>query len=174
MKFDVSLSSDPLASTIVAEEIESAELRFWVEEVFGEGRVRLHYRVNAPWDEATLIYKRHPFAQYSDNQSISILWSSVQQFYHVDVTDAVKDWVDDPGINNGIFFWGDRNRGMRIASKENSDSSHHPVIIVRMETGTKYMLGSCTGSLCNYCEPGWIQVNEIEVGVTQRIGLCKQ
>jgi len=176
MKFDMTLPEpgSALADPITSEQIESAEFRFWVEEVYGEGKVTMYHRVLGTWSEEPLI-RSLGFPPSEAATTLNMVWSSAQQFYRVDITDGVKEWVDDPGANNGLFFFAPTGRGMRIASRENTDASHRPVINVLMKSGASYMLGTCEGAFCSYCDAGWTPVNEVMAGgATQRIGLCRR
>jgi hypothetical protein len=57
-------------------------------------------------------------------------------YFDVDVTQAVKDWLNTPGSNNGIALKpADNNISVSFSSKEDTTFSQVPTIVVTLTPG---------------------------------------
>lgn len=108
-----------------ADEIASASLRIYVNQVVSAGQIAV-YVVNGPWSEATVNGRNQPTLGALVLGSIPVTGSNA--FIRIDVTPLVKSWVIGSVANNGIAILPDPSsrRAMEVYldSKENTASSH--------------------------------------------------
>ena len=93
----------PLPDGITGADIEKATLRVWVEKVGQAGDINFVI-VQSPWDESTLTAGLA--AQFPPGipvvDTLSVTSADVENYVTVDVTDAMRSWVDGTHPNNGL------------------------------------------------------------------------
>ncbi len=93
----------PLPDGITGADIEKATLRVWVEKVGQAGDINFVI-VQSPWDESTLTAGLA--AQFPPGipvvDTLSVTSADVENFVTVDVTEAMRSWVDGTHPNNGL------------------------------------------------------------------------
>jgi hypothetical protein len=93
----------PLPDGIMGADIEKATLRVWVEKVGQAGDINFVI-VQSPWDESTLTAGLA--AQFPPGipvvDTLSVTSADVENFVTVDVTEAMRSWVDGTHPNNGL------------------------------------------------------------------------
>jgi hypothetical protein len=125
-RFDLS----PLPVGITGADIEKATMRLWVEKVKQDGAINFEIVASA-WDESTLtagIAAGFP-AGIPVVDTLSVTSADEQGFVTVDVTDAVKSWVD-LGFNYGLEAIPDGVE-VEFGSKE-TDKTHEMQIEVAL------------------------------------------
>jgi hypothetical protein len=125
-KFDLS----PLPDGITGSDIEKATLRLWVKEVKQEGDIQIEI-VGSPWDELTLTAGIADLfaAGKRPAETLSITFADEDNFVTVDVTEAVRDWVDGAD-NYGLELI--PNGVKAVLSSKETDHKHEMQIEVAL------------------------------------------
>jgi hypothetical protein len=127
---------------ISSTQVQSAYLRVYVSAVTAAGGFNV-YEVTSPtgWAEGTLTYNSGGGTPtgtlITTGGPVSVPYPSGKYVYFdVDVTQALKDWLANPGANNGLALKpADNNISVSFSSKEDSTYSHDPTLVVQVTPG---------------------------------------
>ncbi len=132
LKFAIA-SHFPIGTTGAS--VNKATLRLFVNSVKAIGTFNV-YSVNNSWSESGIKNSNQPTAGQFVAGPITISQSSYQQYVEIDVTNQVKDWLDNVEPNNGLVLVSTDGLSVFFDSKENATSSHEPEIEILMATTT--------------------------------------
>lgn len=121
----VRFSLATLPDNLIGADIELATLKLWVGNLNRAGAISLH-RVLGDWDESTLTATNAPPID-SAFATIAVDREDKNNYITVDVTGAVRDWVDQTTSNDGLAIL-PSDTNIAINSKENRTTSHSPEI----------------------------------------------
>jgi hypothetical protein len=128
VKFD--LSALPVGMSGAA--ISKATLRMWVNDVNNDGKITVHV-VQGDWSEKTISANNAPGVGQAVAE-VMIRNADENHFVAIDVTDAVKGWLTNPGSNFGLALL-PVDADFSVDSKENHDTAH-PMEIEVVTVGT--------------------------------------
>jgi len=122
--------SPALPSGTQSSDIAKATLKLYVGTVTSSGALDL-YQVASPWNEKTITANTTPNLGALINSGIQIDASRKGQFLTIDVTSIVCSWLDG-APNNGIAIIAASGANVTFDSKENSQTSHEPELIITL------------------------------------------
>ena len=117
VKFDLS----PLPVGMTGADIAKATLRMWVNDVDKDGKFTVHL-LETDWSEKTVSGNAAP-AVGSAIAEVMIVDADDNHFVAIDITDAVKGWLDNPGSNFGLALV-PVDADFSVDSKESRLTSH--------------------------------------------------
>ncbi len=128
LKFDLSTLPEGVGGGDVAK----ATLRLWVNRVAGPGTFDVRVPLE-PWSEAPSPASTAPRHGETLLEEVPIGPGSLHSFVTVDLTPAVRDWIDGSRPNHGIILE-PRAPGSSFAfdSKENAAGGHEPEIEITL------------------------------------------
>lgn len=128
LKFDLD-SALPVGTTW--DQVAHATLRVFVTNTAGTGGLVSIYAAASAWDEATLKHNGapNPVGQpYTGSAYATPTWSNTDDYYTVDVTELVRDWLDtnpsEHRDNHGLIIYGASGTNLTLDSKEATTTSH--------------------------------------------------
>jgi len=129
VKFDLAVLPDGITGSGIAK----ATLKLWVSRVQGTGSLGIE-RVEEAWHEATLGAAAPPRLGSFEAEHVAVTESLRKRFLVVDVTRAVRDWIDGAAQNEGLALV-PASAGTAIVfdSKENSVGAHEPELDITLE-----------------------------------------
>jgi len=128
IRFDLSR----LPQGITGEQVNKATVRLWVSAVTHPGSFDV-VRVASSWSEDTLTGINLPLLGMTDVRNVQVAKESKDHYLVVDVTDLVRDWVNNAQMNYGIALVPVGNVSVAFDSKENSVNSHDAELDVQLE-----------------------------------------
>lgn len=134
VRFDLSM----LPGSPTGSQVAKATLKMWINRVESPGTLSV-LRVGNDWNEKDLGVDSGLTPAGIVAQGIEIGDDSERNFLLVDVTQAVRDWLDGTAANFGLALTGTSPK-LRIAfdSKENVAGGHEPELIVDLSWGESY------------------------------------
>jgi len=66
--------------------------------------------------------------------SVAMSSTFVDNWVEFDITALVQEWVDGINPNEGVILLTDNNRELKLASREDADSTHHPQLVIEYTT----------------------------------------
>jgi hypothetical protein len=142
VKFDFST----LPVTMKGDAVSKATLRMWVNDVNTEGKFTVRV-VKGPddWSEDTISANSASALELGDSiAEVMITDADEGHFVTIDVTEAVKGWLDTPGSNFGIALVPE-DVDFSVDSKENSDTAHPMELEVVANAGGEGVLQGPAG-----------------------------
>ena len=116
---------------ITEENISAAHLRLFVSKAyFKPGALSIH-AVSGPWDEETITHFNRPSHEFSPSAG-PVPIDKTNAYVTVDITNLVKDWVAGDLANNGLVIIPSNGIVARFDSKENTTTSHPPVLEIML------------------------------------------
>jgi hypothetical protein len=101
-------------------DINKATLRLFVDEVILPGNIDIH-RVTSAWDESSLTLNNSPtFNLNPFAANIAFGNSDEHKFITVDITNEVKNWIDNPTTNFGIVLLAQSGANVKFDTKHRS------------------------------------------------------
>ena len=119
IRFDLSR----LPQGITGEQINKATVRLWVSAVTQPGSLDV-VRVASSWNEDTLQGNNLPLLGITDVHNVQVSKESKNHYLVIDLTDLVRDWVNNAQMNYGIALVPAGNISAAFDSKENGTNSH--------------------------------------------------
>lgn len=119
----VGFSLQRLPANLTAEQVAKATLSIWVNKVGIAGEVEIA-QATSPWSEGTVTDSGAPSV---GSRFASVAVSKAGQWVSVDLTDAVRQWVEYPAGNFGLVISpsvGSPATTVFLDSKENTATSH--------------------------------------------------
>lgn len=130
LKFD--LSTLPTGTT--GNNVAKAVLRTWVNTLTTAGSINV-VRVTGAWAEGTITNANAP--ALGANAATAVPVTGTNSFVTVDVTALVRDWLNGVLPNNGLALVGNAaGTSVRLDSKENTLTSHEPVLEITLPGST--------------------------------------
>ena len=122
--------SPAMPSGTQSSDIAKATLKLYVGTVTSSGTLDL-YQVAGTWNEKTVTANTSPSLGALISSGIQIDANRKGQFLTIDVTSMVCNWLD--GLpNNGIAIIAGSGANVTFDSKENSQTSHEPELIITL------------------------------------------
>ncbi len=117
--------------------VAKASLKLYVNDVTTAGTFNVVY-INGTWSESTITYDLSPAlgTQIATSQEVSS--STVGDYINVDVTSAVKAWLENADPNDGLALVANSGLNATFDSKENANQSHPPeldIVFAPVTTG---------------------------------------
>ena len=131
LKFKLSPS---LPSGTVSSDISKATLKIYVGNVATPGTIDVA-QVADNWSEKTITARTAPALGDVLALGVSIDASRKGQYLLIDVTNAAKNWLDT-STNNGLALVAHDAASVTFDSKENSQTSHEPELVVALNSRT--------------------------------------
>src|SRR5215470_12985428 len=125
LKFQTSAT---LPANFHGSDVAKATLKLYVSNITSPGAIDL-YQTGGPWSEKTVTANTAPALGASIIKGVQIDLNKKGQYLIIDVTAAVRGWVDG-GANNGIVIVTGAGANVTFDSKENSQTSHEPELII--------------------------------------------
>ena len=132
VRFDV---AGTLPAGVNSSEVRKAVLRIWVNKIATAGAIDV-LMAASPWAESTVTFNTAPLGGPLIAGAVPV--ASVATFVSVDVTVAVKNWIDIPSQNNGFLITASAAQpatAVFLDSKENAATSHEPQLIIVLGGG---------------------------------------
>lgn len=129
VRFDV---AGTLPGGILSNEVRKAVLRVWVNKITTAGAIDVSSAAS-PWTELGVTLSTSPLPGALVAGAVPV--STAATFITVDVTAAVKNWVDFPAQNHGFVITASASQPSTIVfldSKENTSTSHLPQLIIML------------------------------------------
>jgi len=123
--------SPTLPADIQSADIAKANLKLYLGTVNSPGTVDV-YQVAGSWVERTLTANNAPPLSNLLVSGVSLDSSKKGQFIVIDVTTAVQQWLET-STNYGIALVAGTGTSVAFDSKENSQTSHEPELIVTLK-----------------------------------------
>ncbi len=96
------------------------------------------YAITENWDEATWLVNAS--IAYGDNEYATPRFTSALDWYEINITDLVNDWLNDNIENYGLVIIADPNtKFAEFYSKDADDQSMHPFLEIEGITATNDM-----------------------------------
>lgn len=125
VKFDLA-GTAPTGTT--GAQVARATLRLFVQDVKAAGSFDV-VRVLAPWTEDTVSAANAPALGAAVASAVPVTTAAPRTFITVDVTAAVRDWLDGALPNNGFALVPDAvGTNVAFDSKESTTTSHEAVL----------------------------------------------
>ena len=115
-------------------DVAKATLKVYVGTVTTPGTIDL-YEAGGAWNEKTITANTSPALGALIGSGISIDAGKKGQYLTIDVTSAARKWLDGVA-NNGIVIVAGTGTNVTFDSKENSQTSHEPDLIVALNQQT--------------------------------------
>ncbi|MFN0205879.1 MAG: DNRLRE domain-containing protein [Planctomycetota bacterium] len=110
-------------------QIEVARLQIFVNKVSTVGSLDV-LPVTATWEEFALNTGNVPSLGTAVASNVAIGVDDKLEFVNIDITNLVRDWVDQPQTNFGVVLTPSAGSNLSISfdSKENSNTAHEPAL----------------------------------------------
>ena len=125
LKFKLSPAMPP---STVATDLGKATLKLYVSNVTSPGTIDV-YEVAGNWNEKTVTANAAPASGILVNAGVQIDAARKGQYLTIDITGAVADWLNGMP-NNGLVLVAGPGMNATFDSKENSQTSHDPQLIL--------------------------------------------
>lgn len=120
--------SPALPPSTVATDLAKATLKLYVSNVGSPGTIDV-YEVAGNWNEKSVTANAAPAAGILVNAGVQIDASKKGHYLTIDVSGAVSDWLNG-APNNGLLLVAGPGVNVTFDSKENSQTSHEPELIL--------------------------------------------
>ena len=125
--------SPALPPATVGSDVAKATLKLYVGNVSVAGTIDVYVAAGS-WNEKTITANTVPALGSLIKTGVLIDTAKRGQYLTVDITSAVRDWLD--GLtNNGLVLLAGTGTNVTFDSKENSQTSHEPELIVTLNKG---------------------------------------
>jgi hypothetical protein len=151
-----------LPQGVGSSDIAQVWLHLYVNTVSTPGTFKA-YRVTSNWIEGrkagatesgTITWNNRPLTSSTELFSVTLSSSNEQNYIAIDVTDLVKNWIDQPGQNYGVVFKHFGTVNVAMDSKEDTSTSHPPKLDIVLKHRRVHPLGDVTmGSFTNGPQP---------------------
>jgi hypothetical protein len=140
VSFDLSF----LPASVTSADVARATLKIFVAQVSAAGSFDVR-RVSGPWSESTVTFATMPALGGTEAAGVAVSSSALNTFIVVDVTAAVKSWIDTPSTNYGLALVASSGSLINVAlnTKENTSGAHEAVLDVALTgpTGPQGLAG---------------------------------
>ncbi|MGH2548273.1 MAG: DNRLRE domain-containing protein, partial [Thermomicrobiales bacterium] len=129
----ISFDLSTLPGSITSGTVARATLKLYVASVSAAGSFDVR-RVTSSWAEGAVTYATMPSLGATDVAGVAVSSGSAMNFMLVDVTAAVRAWIDSPATNYGLALVASSGSGINITlnSKENSGAAHESTLDVEL------------------------------------------
>lgn len=129
ISFDLGTLPPSTTSSMVAR----ATLKLYVASVSTTGAFDVK-RVTSPWAEGAVTFSTMPSLGAADATGVAITAGSAMNFLLVDVTQAVKAWIDSPATSYGLALVASSGSAINVTlnSKENTGAAHESTLDVEL------------------------------------------
>src|SRR5580658_6014453 len=134
-----------LASIPATASISQATLKLYVNTVSAAGSFNVDY-VNGTWAEGTIDASNAPALGSTIASAVSITTADKNQYILINVTEAVRAWLDGSETNNGIALVANGTFTATFDSKENTTTSHPAELDIAFAGGDGTITGVTTAS----------------------------
>jgi hypothetical protein len=107
--------------------VGQATLKLFVRNVRTTGQIGIH-RVTGAWSERNVNDATAPAVGAQEGEPVVVAQAHERGWVTVDVTQLVRDWLDNIAINDGVAFVGIGTTDIVLDSKENTATGHEPVL----------------------------------------------
>jgi hypothetical protein len=111
--------------------VAQATLKVFVRDVERPGEIGV-YRVSGAWSEGTVTGNVTPAIGALEGAPVAVGNDTEQGWVTLDVTQAVRDWLNNEAVNDGFALVGAGATSVTFDSKENGGTSHEPVLEIRL------------------------------------------
>ena len=134
-----------LASIPAGASVSQATLKLYVNTVTTAGSFNVDY-VNGIWAESTIDASNAPALGSTIASGVSITSADKNQYILINVTEAVRAWLDGSETNNGIALVANGTFTATFDSKENTTTSHPAELDIAFAGGDGTITGVTTAS----------------------------
>src|ERR1700683_4243973 len=134
-----------LASIPAGASVSQATLKLYVNTVTTAGSFNVDY-VNGTWAEGTIDASNAPALGSTIASAVSITTADKNQYILINVTEAVRAWLDGSETNNGIALVANGTFTATFDSKENTTTSHPAELDIAFAGGDGTITGVTTAS----------------------------
>jgi hypothetical protein len=134
-----------LASIPSTASISQATLKLYVNSVTTAGSFNVDY-VNGTWSESKIDASNAPPPGTTIAPNVNVTTADKNQYVLVNVTTAVRAWLDGSETNNGFALVANSSFNATFDSKENTTTSHPPELDIAYAGGDGTITGVTTAS----------------------------
>jgi hypothetical protein len=124
-----------LASIPATASVSEATLKLYVNSVTKAGSFNVDY-VNGAWSESKIDASNAPPLGAAIASNVNVTTADKNQYILVNVTSAVKAWLDGSETNNGLALVANSSFNATFDSKENTTTSHPAELDIAFAGGT--------------------------------------
>jgi hypothetical protein len=143
LRFDLS----SLPTNLTSGTVNKATLSLWVATLSGSGALDVRAVASSfpLWTETGVTQNGFGTSSTVSATPRTATLGAAKQWVTVDVTDIVKDWLDAPSSNLGLYL--QANVAASFDSKENSTTSHPPVLEIDTTGSAANFTGALAGDI---------------------------